>query len=738
MKSHYTKQLIFLVIISLFFLTCGERNIEITMSPEVISAYGVIERTVPGAEKHFLLEKIESKNPNDIFELESQGDKVIIRGTTGVAIASGFNYYLKNYCNAHISWCGKQVNLPENMPELDNKITIETPYQNRYYFNYCTFGYSMVFWDWERWEQEIDWMALQGINMPLAITGHETVMKKVYEKLNFTDQEIKEFISGPAYFAWFMMGNLDGFGGPLPDVWFEEQKVLQKKILERERALGMTPVLPAFTGHVPKAITKYYPEAEVKEMEPWNEFPGTYMLTGKDELFQKIGNLFMSESIEMYGTDHLYSADTFNELKPSSNDPQYLKEISEAVYTSMFDVDPEAIWVMQGWLFLDKEFWKQPQINGLLAGVPDDKMIILDLFSTAKPVWNRTNAYNGKPWIWNMLHNWGGKQGMYGRAQKMVEDLPSITKNPDKGNLCGIGLTPEGIEVNPVMFDLFGTLVWENNSIDLNTWITAYVKRRYGKDNPDLQKAWNILINTIYSCETKRHGPQGSYFAMRPTPDFSEGQFARAPIFYDVNRVREALWFFIKAAKEFKGEETFRYDLVDLTRQAMSDKAQEMLGELKEAYTEKNTPLFIEKSKKYLHAIKDLDEVLSSNEMFLLGNWLKKASDRAHNEEQLKLYEYNARNLITQWGPKDSLLKDYAQRQYGGMMGDFNYRRWKLFFDNVIVALHNNEKLDWETTNAKISDWEDEWANDTSKYPTEANTFSIEKIKNIFITYLND
>lgn len=29
----------------------------------------------------------------------------------------------------------------------------------------------MAFWDWERWEQEIDWMALQGINLPLAFAG---------------------------------------------------------------------------------------------------------------------------------------------------------------------------------------------------------------------------------------------------------------------------------------------------------------------------------------------------------------------------------------------------------------------------------------------------------------------------------------------------------------------------------------------------------------------------------------
>ena len=39
---------------------------------------------------------------------------------------------------------------------------------------------SFVWWDWERWEKEIDWMALQGINLPLAFTGQETIWQKVF------------------------------------------------------------------------------------------------------------------------------------------------------------------------------------------------------------------------------------------------------------------------------------------------------------------------------------------------------------------------------------------------------------------------------------------------------------------------------------------------------------------------------------------------------------------------------
>jgi alpha-N-acetylglucosaminidase len=225
---------------------------------------------------------------------------------------------------------------------------------------------------------------------------------------------------------------------------------------------------------------------------------------------------------------------------------------------------------------------------------------------------------------------------------------------------------------------------------------------------------------------------------MRPTPTFTEGPFARANIFYDVEDVRNALKLFIKVAGDFENSETFRYDIVDLTRQAMSDKSQELLRDLKEAYNEKDIEAFKKKSQFYLDAIRDLDLVLLSDSMFLVSTWLNKARNRAHNKEQLKLYEFNARNLITQWGPKDTQLKDYAQRQYGGMMGDFNYKRWKLFFDDATAALESDKPLDWITTDSKISVWEDKWANSIYEYTTKTESSYVEQIKKVYEIYLEE
>lgn len=53
------------------------------------------------------------------------------------------------------------------------------------------------------------------------------------------------------------MGNIRGWGGPLSKPWHLRSLNLQKQILQRMRELGIIPVLPAFAGHVPRAIKRY-------------------------------------------------------------------------------------------------------------------------------------------------------------------------------------------------------------------------------------------------------------------------------------------------------------------------------------------------------------------------------------------------------------------------------------------------------------------------------------------------
>ena len=75
------------------------------------------------------------------------------------------------------------------------------------------------------------------------------------------------------------MGNIRGWGGPLPPSWYKIQLDLQHKILIAMRNLGMTPVLPGFAGPVPKGLRRVYPQAKVSRVSRWNRFNKTYCCT---------------------------------------------------------------------------------------------------------------------------------------------------------------------------------------------------------------------------------------------------------------------------------------------------------------------------------------------------------------------------------------------------------------------------------------------------------------------------
>lgn len=251
------------LLLSIFFSSCAPKT---EGSLNITAAYALIERVVPAYVDLFKVEYIPQEEGADVFELEQIGNKIVLRGNNGVSVASALNYYLKHYAHCDYSWNASNMKFPDPVPTVPEKIRKLTPYKYRHYFNYCTFNYTASWWDWERWQFEIDYMALNGINMPLAMTGQNAVWDRIYRKLGFGDEDMDRFFTGPAYFMWFWAGNIDAWGGPLPQSWKESHEALQKQILARERELGMTPILPAFTGHVPPTFKDKFPEAKIKRL----------------------------------------------------------------------------------------------------------------------------------------------------------------------------------------------------------------------------------------------------------------------------------------------------------------------------------------------------------------------------------------------------------------------------------------------------------------------------------------
>ncbi|WP_316798100.1 alpha-N-acetylglucosaminidase [Pedobacter frigidisoli] len=687
--------------------------------PFLKASNALISRIVPKQHQFFVTQSIGLESGKDVFEIESKNGKIILRGSSGVAVASAFYHYLTNYTHSQVTWNGTNLNLPPKLPVVAKKIRKQTPYDYRYYLNYCTFNYSMSWWDWARWEKEIDWMALHGINMPLAITGEEYTWYLLYKEMGFSDDELKGFFTGPAYFSWFWMGNIDGWGGPLPLSWMKSHFELQKKILARARSLGMKPVLPAFTGHVPAAFKQKFPNAKLKATNWTNGFADTYILDAGDPMFATIGKKFLQKQTALLGTDHLYSADTFNENEPPSSDPGFLSELSAKVYGGMSAADPRAIWVMQGWLFYsDRKFWKEAQTEALLRAVPDDKMILLDLATEIEPVWKRTNGFYGKPWIWNMLHNFGGNTNLFGRMDVVATQPAAALRHPQSGKMKGIGLSMEGIEQNPVLYELMMANVWTSKPINLDNWLPEFVRNRYGTPDVNAITAWLILRQTVYKVPEDRYIRDGaeSIIQARPTLD-SLSRWAKTTLNYHEKDLLPAWDELIKASAACKTNDGFQYDLVDVTRQVLANYALPVQRKFVEAYRKKDLQTFKTESHKFLQLIDDLDRLLATRKDFMLGPWVSQARAWGTTAKERSLYEMNAKDLITLWGDAKSPLNEYACRQWSGLLSDFYKPRWEQFFSKLEQSMAQGKEADLNQFKDEISAWEWKWVNTRKDYP---------------------
>ncbi|XP_070164978.1 alpha-N-acetylglucosaminidase isoform X3 [Polyergus mexicanus] len=702
-----------------FQSTLGHIKSDTTPEIQTKAAKDVAERLL-GKEisKLFIMMLDNNLGPigKDTFTIRKNDlDEIEIRGTSGVAITWGLHFYLKHYCNVHISWDGAQITLPKKLPKVQVKITSNDRF--RYYQNVCTVGYSSVWWQWEQWERNIDWMALNGINLALAFTAQEAIWQRLYQELNLTKEEIDEHLGGPAFLPWTRMGNIRGFGGPLSTNWHNRTIRLQHQILRRMRDLGIVPVLPAFAGHVPRAFARLFPNANMTKIDPWNKFEDKYccpyLLEPMDPLFRIVGEKFLKMYIDEFGTDHIYNCDTFNENEPGSTELIYLKNVGQEIFAAMNTIDSKAIWLMQAWLFVhDFNFWTKPRVKSFLTSVPTGRMLILDLQSEQFPQYSRLNSYYGQPFIWCMLHNFGGTLGMFGSAE-IINQRTFEGRNMNGSTMVGTGLTPEGINQNYVIYELMNQMAYSHEPVDLCAWFENYAVRRYGAWNGYAMDFWQYLGRTVYNFIGTQKIRGHYVITRRPSLNILSWVWYNRKDFY-------YMWnLFLEARYNSRNNTLYRHDVVDVTRQALQLIADDLYTIILDSYKKKNITAFRSSASTLLELFDDLESILASGSNFLLGTWLSQAKDMAIDEEERQSYEYNARNQITLWGPNGE-IRDYANKQWSGVMADYFKPRWELFLNALEKSLVQKTKLNTTEINNRIfQEVEQPFTFSTKLYPIE-------------------
>ena len=644
---------------------------------------GLLERIDPGASKKFIIQV--KKGQSDFFELDQKGDKVVIRGNNYVNIATGLNWYLKYYAGIHLSWNGMTAELPESLPKVSTPVRKETNLSLRYDFNYCTYSYTMAFWDWKRWEKEIDWMALHGINLPLAVVGQECVWKNMLEKLGYTKEEINKFIAGPAFLAWWAMNNLEGWGGPNPDSWYTQQEALQKKILKRMREYGIEPVFPGYSGMVPHDANKKL-GLNVTEPALWNGFTRPAFLLPTDSRFNEIASLYYKELEKLFGKANYYSMDPFHELEDAGSVD--FDAAGKAVLKAMKDVNPKATWVIQGWT-------ENPRPE-MIKNLNNGDILILDLFSECRPmwgipsIWKREKGYEQHDWLFCMIENFGGNVGLHGRMDQLLNNFYLTKNNPLAAHLKGIGLTMEGSENNPVMFELMCELPWHPEKFTKEEWLKDYLFARYGVRDEKITQAWSILADGIYNCPfgNNQQGPHESIFCGRPgLNNFQASSWSKMQNYYDPTSTEAAARLMLEVADKYKGNNNFEYDLVDIVRQSLSDRGRIVYNQTIADFKSFDKKSFAAHSQEFLNILLAQDRLLGTRSEFRVGRWIEQARNLGTTPEEKDLYEWNARVQITTWGNRvcanDGGLRDYAHKEWNGLLKDFYYKRWAAYWQTL-------------------------------------------------------
>ncbi len=694
---------------------------------------GLLERICPGASHKFIIQL--QKGGNDFFELDQKGNKVVIRGNNYVNIATGLNWYLKYYAGIHLSWNGMTAQLPESLPKVDTPLRKETNLSLRYDFNYCTYSYTMAFWDWNRWEKEIDWMALHGINLPLAAVGQECVWKNMLAKLGYTKEEINKFIAGPAFLAWWAMNNLEGWGGPNPDSWYTQQEALQKKILKRMREYGIEPVFPGYSGMVPHDANQKL-GLNVTEPKLWNGFTRPAFLLPTDSRFKEIAALYYKEQEKLFGKANYYSMDPFHELEDAGSVD--FDAAGKAVLHAMKAVNPKATWVIQGWT-------ENPRPE-MIKNLNNGDILILDLFSECRPmwgipsIWKRDKGYEQHDWLFCMLENFGGNIGLHGRMDQLLNNFYLTKNNPLATHLKGIGLTMEGSENNPVMFELMCELPWRPEKFTKEEWLKGYIKARYGTYDETVAKAWDILANGIYNCPfgNNQQGTHESIFCGRPSlNNFQASSWSKMENYYDPTTTEDAARLMLEVADKYKGNNNFEYDLIDIVRQSLSDRGRIVYNQTVADFKSFDKKSFAAHSQEFLNILLAQDRLLATRSEFRVGRWIEQARNLGTTPEEKDLYEWNARVQITTWGDRvcanDGGLRDYAHKEWNGILKDFYYKRWAAYWQTLQDVLDGKPMVELD-----YYAMEEPWTVAHNPYPEKGEGDCISVAKEVFNEVFKD
>lgn len=626
----------------------------------------------------------------DRFVYTLSGDTLVVYASSPVAACRGFYHWTKSKGAGISSWSGSRFVRPADLATPTTAMC--SPYRDHPYFNVVTYGYTMPYWGQQEWDRELDWMALHGIDMPLMLLGQESVYREVFRDMGLSDAEVDQWLVGPAHLPWMRMGNLAGnsFNGPLGRDWERSNRQLAQYVIQRMRQLGMKPICPAFGGFVPRALADHY-DVQL-DTTGWDWMPAhhrNYRVRPDSPLFVEIGSRFIRKWDSIFGPGHYYLSDSFNEMS-IPQDTALISRYGQAVYSSIRQANPQAVWAMQGWsLGYQRWQWGGGIFQSLLRHVPQDKFYLLDMATDYNCCfwhntfdWEYYDGFYGRPWAWSVIPNMGGKTAYTGVLDYYANGRIQAQLSPNRGRLLGYGMAPEGLDNNEVVYELLcdGGYMGPTDSIHVAQWLSDYTRCRYGRNIPLVDHYWQQLYQSVYSSfhDHPQFGWQVRNNIVGRGSANTDSVFCRA---VEHLFASPAVLDSILRSLDSVGAQLLLADIIEGAAQYLAHSVEQASLAIGQSLDRADTAAALHLLSQAEQTLYHLDAILDHHPLHRLDRWLAYPMQQPGiGPDERQRNRENALRLVTVWYGQhqaDEPVNDYSCRLWSGLVRDYYLPRFR-------------------------------------------------------------
>lgn len=624
----------------------------------------LIKRNTPRIADQFLLKTIESDNGYDCYEIYSEDKKVVLAGNSPLSQAMAYYDYLGKYHGVVITSGDYDISTISSAPLPEEKISRTIKKKIRAMTSYESFSLNGNFRGFDRWEKEIDFMAMHGFNRALQPVGFDGVLFRTLTDIGMPENFCLEFSSGPAFLMNQLTGNIAGTNSVNSKEYLERKITVGKLISDRERSLGIEPIFPAAIPSVPFSLRKKYIKMDIFKAPMWYNFPPIFFIRPKNAFFSVFNKKFLKIQREALGETHSYIFEGVYESDKKGYN-SHLADLGKALEEMLGEFDAEAVCYLHT-SSINADFFKN---------CSGDRYIFLDNCEMSKS----SDILNGRKYIPEISGNRYGRTGIYGNVQKLCD-------NPFANSELGGALSFDTFDINPVYCAAALKAITTDGNFDRDEFIRDFCAKRYKTDS-----FTDDIISLIDLCSSDKC--TGSIICARPCTNVKHtAPYDTMERDYDFHKLYPIARNI--ASSDDKKIDAMRADLQSIVRQFLSDLAYPVYIKATEFFKEKNVRNFEQASNLFLEICEDIDRLLRTREETNFCTKYLEAQELGSSQEEKESLQINFLLLHTIWGPFDhSILYDTVWNEWGGLVKDYYEARWHMYYRSLAAYFDNPKKL---------------------------------------------